>query len=403
MKYFIKRLKKFSLLTVGSLFLLALASHLAMAVPAGSVGSWTAATLPEAVSGATSVVYNDHIYLLGGSGTGTDVYYATMSANGTISSWTATASLPTGAEFSTAVANNGFIYVMGGYNGSNIDDVQYAQINVDGSLSNWTSSTVLPQARAEATSVVYNGYIYVFGGADDSIPTAYNTSYYAKINNDGSVGTWNTGTVLPQVLRSPASVTSGGYVYVMGGDDANGNASSAVYYAKLNSDGSLGAWTTGTSLSDMSSGAAAVTANGYVYYLGGIDTSGFSTAVYYSKVGSDNSLGAWTTGNSLPVGLEGFAAVTNNDFVYVLGGYNGADSDNVYLAALTPDPADPPVTKTDTTTNNSPSVSAPVTGYGSPSYLNSAIAVLASGAIISSLAGLVFLRRQKRSNVSLKS
>ncbi len=105
--------------------------------------------------------------------------------------------------------------------GSNILNVNtnpYTVTNNSG-IPPWTTSTsTLPQALNEATSVTYNGYVYVMGGMNNSGNSSFNTVYYAPLNSNGSVGSWTTSTnTLPQALSGATSVTYNGYVYVMGG------------------------------------------------------------------------------------------------------------------------------------------------------------------------------------------
>lgn len=103
-----------------------------------------------------------------------------------------------------------------------------------GSVGSWTtSSNALPQGIYAATSVTSNGYVYVMGGQGSNY-NFLSTVYSAKLNSDGSVGSWTTSsTALPQALTTATSATSNGYVYVMGGTDGN-NALDTVYSAPLN-------------------------------------------------------------------------------------------------------------------------------------------------------------------------
>src|SRR6185503_4833544 len=59
--------------------------------------------------------------------------------------------------------------------------------NNSGEVSVWqTAVNALPIKRDSHTSVVANGYVYVFGGWNGTAYTS--TVYYAKLNDDGSVG-----------------------------------------------------------------------------------------------------------------------------------------------------------------------------------------------------------------------
>ena len=93
--------------------------------------------------------------------------------------------------------------------------------------------------------MVYNGYIYELGGGNSSIDQS--TVYYAPLNSNGSVGAWTSTTALPQALQSATSVVYNGYIYELGGNNS-GPYQSTVYYAPLNSNGSVGTWTSTTAL-----------------------------------------------------------------------------------------------------------------------------------------------------------
>jgi hypothetical protein len=225
-----------------------------------------------------------------------------------------------------AVTANGYIYVSG--NSSNT--VYYAKANADGTIGSWiTDTNVLPGITSYNSSVVANGYVYVIGGASSAV-------YYAKLNANGSTGVWQTNTnALATPLFQQTSVVANGYVYVLGGW-ASTNATSATYYAKLNADGSTGTWTSTTSLPAGRNSHVSVVANGYVYVIGGYTSGGYQSTVYYSKINSDGTLGAWATNaNALPSARgEDPGGAVYNGYVYIVGGYSGSGSQStVYYAS----------------------------------------------------------------------
>ena len=73
--------------------------------------------------------------------------------------------------------------------------------------------------------------------------------YFADINPDGSLGAWTGTTSLPIPLALSVVVTAHNRIYVVGGDQWDvGPYEDAVYYADVNPDGSLGSWTATTAL-----------------------------------------------------------------------------------------------------------------------------------------------------------
>ncbi len=395
-----------AVVAVSSLFISLSVTAPALAASGGSVGTWQTSpnSLLAAAGGSSAVTYNGYVYVLGGSGlNGSKVSYAKLNADGSVGSWTDSANtLPHGGEFGTASVYGGYVYYMGGYNGSDLDYVQYAKLNSDGSVGSWTTSgNNLTQAEENLTSVAYNGYLYALGGAENSGPTSYDTVYYAKLNGDGSVGSWTTSPHnLPQAISSGTAITANGYVYVMGGYNYNTSFYlDTVYYAKLSSNGSVGTWSTSPSvIPRTSSSATAVTANGYAYYMGGYDNGTVLGDVYNAKLSSNGSVGSWTTSpNSLPTSASQASAVAYNSYVYVMGGYDGDTYlDGVFYAQLTPEPSP---ASSSTTSSSSSDPSAPDTGHGKPAgsgqaYLAIAVAAAALGA------GSALLRRQQQTSRS---
>ncbi|MDO8429854.1 MAG: hypothetical protein Q7S73_00620, partial [bacterium] len=279
-------------------------------------------------------------------------------ADGSLGSWQTNPSvLPSFHSFglSTIVAN-GYVYAIGGSSVSNsitagtvttYSAVDRAKLNSDGSIGAWqTDSNALPLAIGEHSSVAANGYVYAIGGAwgiGFGGATGQSAVYYAKLNSDGSTGAWKTNTnALPAALAAHTSVVANGYVYAIGGS-SGGVLQSTVYYAKLNSDGSTGAWkTNANALTLPRYRHSSAVANGYVYVIGGYETPALPGAdarvatIYYAKLNNDGSIGAWATNaNSLPGVLDKHTSVVANGYVYVIGGANDIGTQvAVYYAKL---------------------------------------------------------------------
>jgi hypothetical protein len=310
----------------------------------GSLGAWNtnANALPGTLRQEAVVSANGYIYTTGGTLSGSptaNVYFAKLNGDGSIGIWTLNQnSLPAVRVFHTSVIANGYIYVIGGRTaggGTSVFTTYYAKLNSDGSTGTWGTTAVLLAAGTKSASVTANGYIYVLAG--DHNGALDNLVYYAKTNADGTLNAWTLGTLLPDQLDAPSASIANGYVYVMGGTSNNlGTVSSSTYYAKLNANGTVGAWSTTASLplaSDQAMGA--FTANGYIYRLGGFDGTNAMSAVYYAKVNSNGTLGAWVTNTTaLPAVRDLGAGIMVNGYAYVLGGNDGtSDQSTVYYAS----------------------------------------------------------------------
>lgn len=244
--------------------------------------------------------------------------------------WTTTTPLPTALTGLRAAGVPGnssttaFVIVTGGYNGTtNTTTVLTNTLNSDGTVgSTWTAAAnPLPVSRAHhgmveadpTNSPVAAGarFVYVIGGQQNSTdaPGGTATVLMASVNPaTGAVGTWTTlSTNLPQPLVGPAVTLFDGYIYVVGGLHTDGAPSASVYYAAVQSDGTLSAWTTSANPYPMAvSFATAFGFDSDLYVLGGDSQSsldpnsqvgaGINSAIYASA--RNGVVGTWSTTNS---------------------------------------------------------------------------------------------------------
>ncbi|MEX2055217.1 MAG: carbohydrate binding domain-containing protein, partial [Candidatus Andersenbacteria bacterium] len=200
------------------------------------------------------------------------------------------------------------------FNNTNTGEIQPWQLNAN----------ALPDTRRYPASAVANGYIYLVGGCPAASCTAgSNTVYYAKLNADGSTGAWATnGNNLPNNTSQHTVATANGYLYVIAGADG-GQLWRQIYYAKLNADGSTGSWTTNAntlSTSVTRRGHGSVVANGYMYIIGGVWCGGgindACDNVYYAKLNADGSTGPWALESDvLPAVRTNYQVAAGNGYV----------------------------------------------------------------------------------------
>ena len=237
----------------------------------------------------------------------------------TASNWSATTVLGSGRKDIRVVAANGYVYAIGG---GNTNTVTYSKIQSDGTLGSWSSASLLPQVMSSPVAVTANNTIYVIGGSTGG--TVQNTVFYAHINSDGSLGSWATSSnTLPAAERYMAGAISNGYLYVLGG--YNGTAGvNTVYYARITSSGDIGSWSTNANnLAASTYNGSAVVANGYIYFLGG---NASSSSYEYAQLNSNGSTGAWTLVTAgVPNLLSYNMAFAADGNAYVVGGYNGTN------------------------------------------------------------------------------
>ncbi len=321
----------------------------------GTLGSWTTTTaLPEVMANHSVVATGGYIYTLGGAtinggncGTNNDcldvVYYAPLHADGTIGNWNTTTSLTSVRATTGATAYNGYMYIGGGGNTGYLNDVQYARINNNGTLGSWVNAPPLPNARYGHQFAAYNGYMYMYSGRGSSW---YNDVRYAQINADGSLGSWATTTAFSTGRAYGGGTIYNGYLYIMGGYNGSSNFDD-VQYAKIDNPGTTTPYTTsGNTLGGGARrGAATVAYGSYLYSIGGDQGFSATSTVYRAPINSDGTIGSFGTTTAIPAVRAYAAAVGYNGRLYVIGGCSstyancgtaGNATSTVYSAAIDP-------------------------------------------------------------------
>ena len=245
---------------------------------------------------------------------------------GGLSAWSSTTSLPQARSGNGAVGANGYLYLIGGVNsaGTVQSTVYRAQANANGTVGAWTSTTPVPVPIRSIRPVYYNGFIYLTGGTSDG-GTLFATVYYAPVQANGNLGAWSTTTALPQAMISHTAFASNGYLYVVGGN-VGPTCVTTVRYARINANGTIGAWTTTSALPQARCGIVSAGAinNGYLYVAAGFNNSDITNRIYYAQINANGSLGAWqTNATNLTNSREYLYAEAAGGSLYVIGGQGG--------------------------------------------------------------------------------
>jgi N-acetylneuraminic acid mutarotase len=308
---------------------------------------WNVSTtpLPSASEGHASVVYNNRIYVIGGAdehGLKAEVFFSDASPNGAITSWTATTPLPEPRTDITNAATiwNNYIYVVGGQGGGSPGErntVWYAEIKSDGTLGSWIVTTSIPWSGRMHFARVWNGRIYVGGGAyygtglTDSV-------VYAEINSDGSLGNWIYTTSLPLAYGAMGAIVKDGKIYLIGGTSTWGGpglSHNEVFYATINSDGSIGSWLATTPLPDRRETTGAILLGEDIYVIGGLKNPEhvLYDTVWKGTIDLDGTIKDWQSLQSLPEPTEWPGSVAFDDRIYVFGGYHNGFKDTIYYSS----------------------------------------------------------------------
>jgi hypothetical protein len=317
----------------------------------GTINSWqqTSSFTTGRISGGSnlSVVWGAYIYISGGctavnasgycTNIASDAQVASINADGSIDNWNTMAGVTDARMSYSLVAWRNNIYEIGGCSSQNtttgdcnsgmLSTINYGSVNTDGDAS--TVGNTVPGGTApcsggspyncnlpssignilNATAII-NGYLYVMGGCTNLACTTVSTTItYQAIGSDGSLkrpttcsGAYTDSycispTSLPTGLAASGSAIFNGRIYLVGGFTTGSN----IYYVTVNSDGSLGAWSS-VSLSSIGAPAtldysyaftkanptASSTIPGNLYIIGGCTSAAVGCSGYSSVVDKCN-------------------------------------------------------------------------------------------------------------------
>ncbi|HEY3356437.1 MAG TPA: hypothetical protein VGQ83_24515 [Polyangia bacterium] len=308
----------------------------------GSVGTWhTTAVLPAARQGHAAVVHGGRLYMLGGLGTAAtnEVQKAVLRADGTIASWSATQAFAGPRYYHAAVAHNGRILLAGGFSGTtSLADVQTGSIDPASGEVAWRAapSTALPLARYGHAIVAYGGYAYVSGGYTGTYTSEV---LAAPLDAEGGVGAWMGNPGLNTARAYHAATAYGGWLYAIGGL-AFGTfwpySVATVETTQVQPPGRPSAWASSGTFTTARYKHATLVHNGYVYIIGGQNSSGtLLNDIRFAPISADGTLGTWGSATASWSGRSSFGAAVYNGYLYIVGGLTASGRVNeVWVAPL---------------------------------------------------------------------
>lgn len=321
----------------------------------GALGSWNinSAPLPYAVEKQGTVIYNGYMYIHGGlSGAGNDgrVYFAQIDPiTGSVGTFSAASSQTITARSTHALfAYNGYMYIMGSGNSGNpvvSSATLYAKINTDGTVGTFVATTSFATGRRFASYTLSNGYVYIAGGCTafaSPVETADCTSYantleFAKFLPNGTLSSWSTSTS-PFNDRGSFGFTSyNGNLYVSGGSNDGDlvNPSAAFGDVLMSHQNSDGTLSGWTALPSLN------TRNShrmlaYSGYLYIIGSGGHPEASY-APIYADGTIGQWASTSAFAAVTSWGALQISSNYVYYVGGHTGSSStDEIKITAIQP-------------------------------------------------------------------
>ncbi|MFA6030889.1 MAG: IPT/TIG domain-containing protein [Elusimicrobiota bacterium] len=277
------------------------------------------------------------------------IRFAPIMPGGGLGAWQRGPDIPFSVTGARMVATAHRLFLLGGNPGGGmLSQVYYSDIDSQGMPTGWHDLPSMPFAGGVGYfgAAAAGGYIYVMGGHDASC-TVHNAVYYTKVcdaglcNPKGSgSNVWELTEALPLGITffSNAASDDGLYVYVPGGaTGCGGGLRSDVWYSAPGTDGALGEWTATTPLPHALSNHLVLTSGEYLYAMGGNEGASYFDTVFYAKMDATNhSLGAWeTAANALPGRMNGIGGGAWDGRLYIAGGaVDGYVSGNAYFSEL---------------------------------------------------------------------
>ncbi len=250
-----------------------------------------------------------------------------------VGSWELTTLFPVAAYQYDPVEYNGYVYVAGGWaptDRTSLDSVFFAALDADGSLSSWQETTPLPEPDQGPGAAIWNGHIYVALG--------HGQIYRASIACDGTLGNWQAeATAAPDHGGRMSLEAYKGYLYVLGGHH-NGTFYADVFVAPINPDGSVASWVLTTAMPEPRQHQSVHFYRGRVYIVGGItEVPHILETSYSAPVNPNGTLGAWRQEASLAHPLWYHSSVLANNRILLFGGltqYAGGPVFDIYEGVI---------------------------------------------------------------------
>jgi hypothetical protein len=197
----------------------------------------------------------------------------------------------------------------------------------------------MPKPRANHCVVATSGYLVVIGGNYSQDPTSANPTFTnldeidtAKINADGSLGTWQVAGTTPSPVNSCTAAGLRNGIFLLDGIYDDQTVGGKVYAAQIDSSGKISTFAAigpVPSSADLYASTAwfdgpdgGETLNVFNAYLGD-DTSGDAGAL--TILHTPPQAIAWSESPFLPAFRGHPELAFNSGFAYALGGYSGAD------------------------------------------------------------------------------
>jgi hypothetical protein len=312
--------------------------------PRGAVVAWHQSppelALPEPRSDGSAIQLGTKILYIGGSDGTTaqaNVWVAQVAGVGNFGEWADGPALPEPRSDASVVAVSGTIYVIGGYDAKGKPTTTVFAMAPDpktGQLSEWKPVTALAlkEARAGAAGVAAPDGLLLIGGEGPDGPVT--TTLKSLLDAKGVLGAWHAQAELQRPQADALAAVIGDYVWLYGGHDETGpvgavqrgrlGIKAAEGYPNNPDTGKVIGWdiSNGANLPAARDNPAGWSANGALYLVGGADTDGLRTELYWTTPTNDGNIPEWKhlAASDLQTGSKGGSAFVTGPSVVSVGG-----------------------------------------------------------------------------------
>lgn len=245
-----------------------------------------------------------------------------------IPGWKQTSPLTIARAGAAVVVANDFIYMIAGVDGKDFTNTtEYAKIEEDGSLGPWQQGSKLHEARGFIEAVVHNGFIYVVGGGNGAYGhNLLKSVERARILPNGALGPWLKQADMQVARRCSKATATDKKIYSFGG--YSGVMLDTVESAEFRPDGSLGEWQLEPEIMVEPRYINSIKqVNDRIYAIGGheqVRGVGVGT-VEWSQINTEGVLQKWRATTPMKAGRYGHSTFSHNNYIYALGGLSGAE------------------------------------------------------------------------------
>ena len=309
-------------------------------VPAGATLPWHPGpgevSLPSPrTDGAAGVIGATYLYVGGSDGSApvTDVSVSHVVGTGNLDAWSAGPSLPEARTGAASVVVGNTMYLVGGYGPDDAPTSTVWSLTVenDGTIGEWTpvEALTLPEPRAGATAVAVSDGLVVMGGTDGSAATR--SVWKSQTNAQGVHGPWVPQQPLFEENVDGLAVHVGDLIFVIGGRNGSGDVVATVQQGLVGGETAtpedpniVTAWRASaeTNLPAPRTNMSGYTANGGIYVQGGNDGSAQVVETWWATPDAEGVIPAWQhlDATDLGEGLEGAAAAVSGSHAFLFGG-----------------------------------------------------------------------------------